>query len=444
MVSGLIILLLAVVFLVLFYSIFRTPTPGLDRLLLFLVWLAVGALLAYFFAIRVLHYDPDPARLAIARWITAQKIVDLTQVVPGLPEDLDRIYRIDTDGDNERIKDEAVAREWLVVYRYDTVVREGAVVGGPFGAAIYDTALCRPPSLYSFELVPVSYDYLGQDGVWVQVENIIPYKDLLSDPGGEGVDRPEVIITGYTGPTATDLNIFRKVGYHAACEPTRRAHADPFAETVTLPFKYQVIGTFRGTHQVDRSGSTVVVKDRAGFERSQIVIQRVYTPDPGTGSYLVPLAGTDRYVLRTPDHVGLAFGPGRPEDTRDVYYPEKTVLAFFLDLAGNPDRAMSNTCRGMEGGKGKNSYEPAEFGLEVPLSRLESVNVCEMRYVPDDQAERNHETRTVNVKVVETPKGETRDCSQARSLLCIVDPAPNPDALPFGCEWCLYGCTLAP
>jgi hypothetical protein len=48
------------------------------------------------------------------------------------------------------------------------------------------------------------------------------------------------------------------------------------------------------------------------------------------------------------------------------------------------------------------------------------------------------------VKVVEVPKQQTRDCSQARSLLCIVDPAPNPDALPYGCEWCLYGCTLAP
>lgn len=440
MVSGLIILLLALVFMVLFYAIFRAPTPGIDRLLLFLVWLAVAGLLAYFFAVRVLNYDPDPARLAIARTITNQKIIDLTQIVPGLPPDLDRIYRIDTDGDDERIEDAEVAREWLVVYRYDAVVQDEAIVGGPFGAAIYDTGLCRPPSIFSFELVPVSYDYLGQDNVAVEVANIVDYDDPLSDPSGLGVDRPEVIITGFTDRTATDLNIFRKVGYYTLCEPTR-AHADPYAETITLPYKYQVIGTFRGTYQVERNGATIVVKDRAGFERSQIVVRRVYTPNPNTGSYLVPLS-TDptRYVLRSPDEVGLAFGPGRPEATREVYYPEKTVLAFFLDLGVNTERAMSYTCQG----KGRNDYEPVNFGLELPLSELERVNVCEMRYVPDDEAERNHETRTVGVKVVEVEGGERPDCSQARSLVCTVLSSPNPDALPFGCEWCLYGCVLAP
>jgi len=311
-------------------------------------------------------------------------------------------------------------------------------VGGPFGAAIYDTGLCRPPSIFSFELVPVSYDYLGQDGVAVAVANIVEYEDPLSDPLLLGVDRPEVIITGYTGGTATDLNIFRKVGHHVLCDPTRRAHPDAFAETITLPFKYQVIGTFRGTHEVERNGGTVIVKDRAGFERSQIVVRRVYTPDPSTGSYLVPLEpGSDRYVLRSPDTVGLAFGPGRPEATREVYYPEKTVLAFFTDLGGNTDRAMSYTCQG----KGRSDYEPVNFGLELPLSRLDRVNVCEMRYVPDDEAERNHETRRVRVNVVEIPEGESRGCSQARTLDCFVDAAPNPNALPYGCEWCLYGCS---
>jgi len=441
MVSGLIILLLALAFMVLFYSIFRTPTPGIDRLLLFLAWLAVAGLLAYFFAVRVLNYDPDPARLAIARAITNQKIIDLTQIVPGLPEDLDQIYRIDTDGDDERIEDEDVAKEWLVVYRYDAVLEEGRVVGGPFGAAIYDTGLCRPPSIFSFELVPVNYDYLGQDGLTVAVEEIVEYEDPLSDPLLLGVDRPEVIITGYTGGTATDLNIFRKVGHHVLCDPTRRAHPDAFAETITLPFKYQVIGTFRGTHEVQRDGATVIVKDRAGFERSQIVVRRAYTPDPNTGSYLVPVEpGSDRYVLRRPDEVGLAFGPGRPEATREVYYPEKTVLAFFTDLGNNAERAMSYTCQG----KGRNDYEPINFGLELPLSRLDRVNVCEMRYIPDDEAERNHETRRVGVKVVEIPEGESRDCSQAVSLECFVDAAPNPNALPYGCEWCLYGCTPIP
>jgi hypothetical protein len=443
-VSGLIILLLALGFMVLFYLVFRSPTPGIGRLGLFLVWLAVGGLLAYFFAVRVLDYDPDPARLAIARMVTNQKIIDLTQIVPGLPEDLDMIYRIDTDGDDERIEDEEAALEWLVVYRYDTVQREGVVVGGPFGAAIYDTGLCRPPSIFSFELVPVSYDYLGQDGLGVEVVNAIEYEDPLADPKRLGVDRPEVIITGYTGGTATDLNIFRKVGYYTLCRPTR-AHADPYAETIELPFKYQVIGTFRGTYRVERNGATVVVKDRAGFERSQIVVSRVYTPDPNTGSYLRQVGSDpDRYELRAPDEEGLAFGPGRPEQTQQVYYPEKAVLSFFLDLGTNTERAMGLTCQG----KGRNDYEPANFGLSLPLSDLARVKVCEMRYVPDDQAERAHEARRVGVKVVEVPKeippGETMDCSRARPLTCTVLSQNNPNALPFGCEWCLYNCEPAP
>jgi hypothetical protein len=243
----------------------------------------------------------------------------------------------------------------------------------------------------------------------------------------------------------TDLNIFRKVGYYAACDPTRRVHADPYAETVPLPFKYQVIGTFRGTHRVEREGSKVIVLDRAGFERSQIVVRKTYKPDEDTGSYLVQAApGSDKYVMKNPDEVGLAFGPGRPQDTRDVYYPEKTVLAFFLDLGTDTDRAMMQTCPVEGEDQGDRNYDPADFGLELSPSKLASVNVCEMRYIPDDVAERNHEPRTVSVKVVEIPKGGEGDCSQARSLLCAVLSSPNPDALPYGCEWCLYGCTLAP
>jgi len=440
MVSGLIILLLALAFIVLLFMVFRPPTPGFGRLLLFLVLLAVGGLLAYYFVVKVLEVDPDPAKLAIARGVTSQKIVDLTQIVPGLPEDLDWIHRIDTDSDVEPIEGEDAAKEWLVFYRYDTVTAPSGAESGPFGAAIYDTSLCRPPSIFSFELVPVGYDYLGQDGVGVVVENMVEYNDPGSDPQGQGVDRPEVIISGFTGGMVTDLNIFRKAGYDTGCK-ARRVQAGSLPETITLPFKYQVIGTFRGTHQVTRDGATVYVNDRAGFERSQIVVRRVYTPDPNTGSYLVPSApGSDTYVLKSPDRMGLAFGPGRPDDTREVYYPEKTVLAFFLDLGDYPDQAMGYTCQGGSA----NDYNPANFGLELPLSQLEEVRVCEMRYVPDDVAERNRETRTVRVKVVEIPKGETRDCSQARSLQCTVVGAPNPNALPFGCEWCLQKCTPAP
>ena len=50
-------LILAVAFMVLFWLIIRPPAPRFDKLIYFLLWLGVGAVLAYYFAVQVLHYD---------------------------------------------------------------------------------------------------------------------------------------------------------------------------------------------------------------------------------------------------------------------------------------------------------------------------------------------------------------------------------------------------
>lgn len=458
--SGLIILLLALGFMVLFYLVFRSPTPGVDRLGLFLVWLAVGGLLAYFFAVRVLNYDPDPARLAIARLVTGQKIIDLSQIVPGLPEDLDMIMRIDTDGEPERIADRDAALEWLVFYRYDGTTDEGIdtsedanwIRGGPLGGAIYDSDGCRPPAIRSYELIPLAYDYIAQDGILlsrdprtsdVVVENAINWRDTFAgclQPADEesGPDRPEIFIYGRTGSVRTDLNVFRKTGQELSCILRQQWEQTNPGMPLPCPVGYQNIGSFRGNYRVARNGAEVRVYDRAPFERSQFVIKKTYLPSRSTGTYL-----TASGVLTSPVGVSIEFGPGRPEDTQEVYYPEKTVLAFFTQLGDATERAMQNVCRG-----GKNEsvrYDPAMFGLSLPANRLENVVVCEISYQPNIERERNHQTQYVGVRVVEQTEAGHDNCRNSVPLICEVRADPSdPTALPYGCKWCLAGCVPAP
>jgi hypothetical protein len=437
--SAILIAFLAILWVVL---LILTIRPGeaslLSRLVSFELMLFVTILLGYFFLVDVVGINPNPYRVSFSRSLLDDKGIYLGDVVPGI-YDLNYINRIDTDWD----KDDLVEKEWVAFYQYDVRAPEDSPPRGPFGGAIYDSDRCRPPVIYSFELVPVSYDYLGQDSVSVTVGNIIPYKDPLSwDRTGQELDRPEVIIVGTTSGVVTDLNIFRKVGWDQECEPRREVQtaSSPY-QTVTVPYHYQVIGTFRGNYVVNRNGATVTVVDRAGFERSQIVARRVYTPDPATGSYLVPAShDPDKLVLRDPDWAGLGFGPGRPDDTREVYYPEKALLAFFLDLGGNSKRALSNTCQVQN----TSEYHPERFGLTLPLRDLQQVVVCELGYIPDIEGEQNHDTQLVRAKVVEVPEGGSRSCELARSLECVVEPEPDPRALPYGCEWCIQECYEIP
>jgi hypothetical protein len=187
---------------------------------------------------------------------------------------------------------------------------------------------------------------------------------------------------------------------------------------------------------VQLDGNTVTVLDRAGFERSQIVAKRVYVPQEGTY-----FRKDNPALLLDPVSVGLAFGPGQPDDTRQVYYPEKTVLAFFSDLGGNTERAMGNVCGDA---KNKPKYDPQEFGLTVAPRQLKRVVVCEMSYVPDVRAEQNHEERVVRVRLEEIENGGSSTCQNPQTVQCYVRSNPNPKALPYGCEWCLQSCEAVP
>jgi hypothetical protein len=164
--SAVVLLLLCVAWLALLLATFRFPgAPKLSRLLFFQLLLLVSGLLAYYFLIYVFEVNPNPMKVSLARNLTEDKMIYLGDIVPGL-YDLDYIDRVDTDGDG--------TQEWVAFYQYD--VKENVETGkhrGPYGAAIYDNDGCRPPDVLSFELVPVSYDYLGQDNASVVVDNII-------------------------------------------------------------------------------------------------------------------------------------------------------------------------------------------------------------------------------------------------------------------------------
>ncbi len=437
------VILVAIWFLFLVLT-FRFPgAPRISRLLLFLMWLGVSAVLAYTFAIEVLDWNPNTAKVSIANHLTDDKMIDLQQIAPGV-YDLDYIHRVDTDwapeGENE--KDELAAQEWLVFYQYDVVGASSENPKGPFGAAIYDPSRCRPPAIDSYELVPRSYDYLGQNWASIHsVDNIIPYQDPLS----HGLDRPEVLISGLTRGLMTDLNIFRKAGIDPSClerQEWQRLNPDQcFAEPYQV--HYENIGSFRGNHRVRIKGSTVTVWDRGPFERSQLTIEKQYRPNKNNGTYWTDETfNTDRPVLMDPVEESVTFGQGQPDDIPEVYYPEKAVLAFYLNLgkdAKNLERARSYLSPSAQ-----QIYDIKRdpFGLSTDPAnpararqKLARVLVYEIRYQPDIRAEQLHEDQDVTVTVLGVNEKGQYDKGFVCQVTWTVVAVENPQALPYGCEW---------
>jgi hypothetical protein len=415
------------------YLTFRFPgAPRLGRLLAFQALLLVSALLGYFFAVNVMDWNPNPLRVDLARRLTYNKMIYLGDIVPGL-YDLDYIERVDTDKAKERIEE-----EWLAFYQYDVDEdQESGKVRGPFGAAIYDYDRCRPPAMLSFELVPVSYDYLGQDAADVKVEDIIEHKDPES-----GVDYPEVLIYGRTRGVVTDLNVFRKAGKDPDCLERRPVEGELWDEPAMPTVRYENFGSFRGNVGLRQKGATVTTVDRAPFERSQITIRRSYRPVNGSYFDQEDPDYPWKKELLDPVEVGLAFGPAFPDDIPQVYYPEKAVLAFYLLLG--KDRKNLEQASGYLSEEAQSFYNVRTdpFGLSTDSdnpararSRLARVLVQEIRYRPDVEAEHLHQAREVTVTVLGVNEKGEYDNQYRCDVTWTVIGVENPQALPYGCEW---------
>ncbi len=420
--TGTAVLILGVgfAFLALLFATFRSPdAPHVDRLVFFVLLMAATGALGFLTLVHVFGYDPNPRYVSIARRLTKDKVIYLGDIVPGLYH-LNYIHRVDTDGEEE-----ALDQEWLAFYQYDVDTSEDQQRReGPFGAAIYDPDDCRPPAILSFELVPVNYQYLGEDGADVQVANIIAYQEPQPDSGGLTLDRPEVIIKGFTRGAVTDLNIFRKLGVPKAC-----AEREQWQKLLS----YENIGSFRASYVIERSGSTITVVDRDVRERSQFVVRKTYVPVAGT--YFQP--GTK--ILREPVEYSLAFGPGEPDEVTQVYYPEKALLAFYLALGKGRNQ---NKAEGYLSESARATYDIKRdlFGLSsapgaVGRDDLGRVLVWEIRYTPDVEAEQLHTPRVVSALVVGVDQDGTIDREHACEVTWTVVGVPNRNALPYGCEW---------
>jgi len=434
---GVVLIILMIAWVFFLFWTFRAPAPKIGQLLTFLGLLGVSAVLGWLFLVEVLKWNPNPLKVNMSRFLTGDRTLYLGDVAPGL-YDLDYIHRIDADGEGTT-GDSDRGDQLLVFYKYDVVTFEDRAPGGPFGAAIYEPDACRPPSILAFELVPVSYDYLGQDAVDVRVANIIPYADPLSN----SMDRPEVIISGRSRGVVTDLNIFRKAGVKQDhCLPWRKDSSYPAGLELTSPFNYQNVGSFRGSYKValsDSEGdpSTVTVWDSGGFERSQFTIRKQYRPGQN-GSYLRP-EGQD---LWPPVEYSLDFGPGQPDQIPQVYYPEKAVLAFYLHLT--KDQKLLDEAEAYLSPRAQQEYDMKSdpFGLSThPASvarardALARVLVWEIRYEPDVQAEQQHQARTVEATVVGVNVNGNVDYAHPCQVTWRVLGISNPSAQPYGCEW---------
>ena len=434
---GVVLVILMIAWVFFLFWTFRTPAPKIGQLITFLGLLGVSAVLGYLFLVEVLKWNPNPLKVNLSRFLSEDKTLYLGDVAPGL-YDLDYIHRIDADGEGAD-PESGRGDQLLAFYKYDVVTVEDRAPGGPFGAAIYETDACRPPSILAFELVPVSYDYLGQDEVDVRVQNIIEYADPLSN----SMDRPEVIISGKTRGVVTDLNIFRKAGIKQDhCLPWRKAGSSATGLELTSPFSYLNVGSFRGSYKVALSSgeddpSTVTVWDSGGFERSQFTIRKQYRPGDN-GSYLRP----DGQELWAPVEYSLDFGPGEPDQIPQVYYPEKAVLAFYLHLT--KDQQLLDEAETYLSPRAQQEYDMKSdpFGLSAdPASvarardALARVLVWEIRYDPDVAAEQQHQARTVGATVVGVDVAGRVDYGHPCQVTWRVVGISNPQAQPYGCEW---------
>ena len=427
---GLVLIILGAVWVFLLFWTFRPPSPRIGQLIAWVLLLGVTAVLGYIFYTKVLDKNPNPIKVQVSRILTEDKTIYLGDFVPGL-YDLDYIHRIDTDWMDEEIKE-----EWVAFYQYDVNTLESGQALGPYGGAVYDIGDCRPPAIHSYELVSVSYDYLAQTSIDLKVEEIIPY----SDPVSGGANRPEVIVEGRTRGVMTDLNVFRKTGVALDCFQAQQWRANHPGEAFPNHFRYANIGSFRGNYRVERNAATVTTVDRAPFERSQITIRRQYRPE--NGSYY----RTGTQILLDPVEYGLAFAQGVPDEVAQVYYPEKAVLAFYLNLTQDEEQLQEAYGYLSTDAQAIFDIETDYFGLAMPRDELARVLVLETRYEPDVEAEQLHMERQVTVVVVGVDKDGNVDWDHPCQVTWGVIGAAKPGALPYGCEWRLdwYQSTCPP
>jgi hypothetical protein len=361
---------------------------------LFLAWIVFNLILVFivWFFVRVTHYDLDPIKVRISESLTKNRMINLQEVAPGI-HTIRHVFRQDTDDDD--------FQEWVVFYSYDTT-KTGS---GPYGSAVYDVDRCRPPAIVTYELRPYDYNYVAENlpSWWTSGPQV-------RDINGDG--EQELILH-----IGNDLSIFRWFDHTLDCSVPGPGQQG-----------YELLGTFRGTGGVREEGDgRIAVMDRAFLDRSQTAIKRVYAPD-ANGSYVRPEGGG----LYPPQETGVDFAFGLPVTATQLYYPEKTVLAFYLNLAKDNRAAKAYLSKGAQDRYPINTYD---FGIALPREQLARVLVKELSYAPNVGEEQLLHPRDVAIMVVGVDTDGYVDEANPRRVVWRVIGVSKEGALPYNCEW---------
>jgi hypothetical protein len=361
---------------------------------LFAAWVVFNVLLVFviWFVVRLTRYDLDPTKVRLAETLTRDRVINLQEVAPGV-QTIRHIFRLDTDADD--------FQEWVLFYSYDTT-KQGK---GPFGAAVYDVDRCRPPAIVTYELRPYDYNYVAENlPLWWRGAPTI--QDINAD------GRQELIVH-----VGTDLSIFRWFDHTRDCTAPGPGQQG-----------YELLGTFRGSGGVYAEGNgRIAVMDRAFLDRSQTAIKRIYVPGPD-GSYLRPEGGG----LFPPTETGVDFAFGVPVTATQLYYPEKAVLAFYLNLEQDDRAAKPYLSKDAQQRYPIATYD---FGLALPRDQMARVLVKELSYAPNIAQEELHNPRDVSVVVVGVGTDGYVDEANPRRVTWRVIGVSKEGALPYNCEW---------
>ncbi len=274
-----------------------------------------------------------------------------------------KVQRLDVDDDGED--------EWLVLYRFDPS-RGPNWVGAPTLGLLYDAVSCEFPEFVTYTLPTPSNDYLAEGPVSVTLEDL----ELERDPYSAS---KELIIRGDGNRKLLAIYRFRDTVQNPCIAPREPREG------------LQLLGYFSSNLRIERNGAQVVVWNRTIFERSQLAIRQVYLPSGGT--YM-----DESGRLRNPTEQGVEFAFGLPESPADSPYPEKAVVAFYLYLGVDKEKAKDFLMPQLQP-----QFPQGRFGLPLPVSQVGRAVVYSVSYTPDVVKERQREDREVTVTVLATP-----------------------------------------
>ncbi len=362
------VIFLVALFIVLVVLAVRFFTSGtfswLISTLLDIVLLGAILLTGTTFFLLLFRIDPMPYIRQGAYLLSVQQNVSFDAAIPpNLEQNLQvaKIEKVDTDTDGYK--------EWVVFYRFD---RRGEV--GPIQGVVYDNDRGDPPVIFPYNLRPPGRDYLTEGQPFDFSLEMRPIGTTQSESETSPL---EVVIE-----SNTDLSIFRF-----------RQNSTEWDFPRDAPPRYESIGFFRGNGGVSIDEiNKVTVKDRDGYERSQLVTRSIYELNPITNTYwdrFYEWTELDR-KLAAPVFATIDFLNGPPDSILDSSFPEAIVLGFYASTCvGENETLCSSVSAGWNPGdflagdalREFQNNNPDFFGLPG-FKGTQRLAVTDLRYSP--------------------------------------------------------------